>query len=287
VPPLRDAVGLVDDEQADVHVAQRVEEAGRGEAFRGDVEQLDLARHGPGDRRAIGDRALLGVDERRPARDGALEALDLVLHERHERRDDDRQVRAHERGQLVAERFARPGGHHHQEVTPGERGADRLRLPGPERGEAEVFAQGGEGGIHAAADLTAGGGGRPRSRVTRREGGTATARTARRPSPTAVRERLSAEGHNQDSGDRGSFLTRSQRHGAGRGDGGPDPGADNVHGGLATGAHGWATSASPVAVRREAPAGTLGGGPAGADMPGRAAYETARRRPRRATGEAR
>ena len=46
VPPLRDAVRLVDHEQADPRLPDALEEAGRGEALGRDVEQP----HVPGDR---------------------------------------------------------------------------------------------------------------------------------------------------------------------------------------------------------------------------------------------
>ena len=126
VAPLRDAVRLVDDEQPDPRLPDPLQEAGRGEALRRHVEQPRAARHGALDGRAVGGRVLLRVDERHHARRGALERLDLVLHQRDERRDDQRQVGAHQRRQLVAERLARAGGHHDQHVAPGERGLDRL-----------------------------------------------------------------------------------------------------------------------------------------------------------------
>ena len=141
VPPLRDAVRLVDHEEPELGLADPLEEPGRGEALGRDVEQPRAPGHRAVDRRAVRRRVLLGVDERdAPGRD-ALERLDLVLHQRHERRDDQREIRAHQRGQLVAERLARAGRHHHQHVAPGDRGLDRLALAGTERREAEHLAQ--------------------------------------------------------------------------------------------------------------------------------------------------
>jgi hypothetical protein len=140
---------LVDDEQADVDVADCLEEPRRGEALGRDVQQLDLAGRRPRDRGTVGRRVLLGVDERRPAGDRPFERLDLVLHQRDERRHDQGEVGPEQRRQLVAERLARPRRHHDEQVAPGERGADRLRLPGAERGEAEVLAKRGEGVVHA------------------------------------------------------------------------------------------------------------------------------------------
>ena len=133
VPPLRHAVRLVDHEQADLRLADPLEEAGRGEPLGRDVEQPRAPGHRAVDRRPVRGRVLLRVDERDLARRDALERLDLVLHQRHERRDDQRQVGPHQRRQLVAERLARAGRHHDQHVAPGDRRLDRLALAGPER----------------------------------------------------------------------------------------------------------------------------------------------------------
>ena len=148
VPPLGDAVGLVHHEQPDRHLAQGLEEPGRGEALGRHVEQAQLAgacavQHG-----AVGLGVLLGVDERDRAADAPLERLDLVLHVRDERRDDDREVRAHERGQLVAERLPGAGRHDDEHVAAGEGARHRLRLTGAEIVEAEELAQGAAGFIH-------------------------------------------------------------------------------------------------------------------------------------------
>ena len=101
VAPLRDAVRLVDDEQPDAGRAQRLGEARRGEALRRDVEQAHLAGGGARHGRAIDPGVLLGVDQRRAAGGDALERLDLVLHERHERRDH--------HGEVVANRAPAAG----------------------------------------------------------------------------------------------------------------------------------------------------------------------------------
>ena len=141
VPPLGDAVRLVDHEQPDVRVADPLQEARRGEPLRRDVEQPHVARGRALDRPPVGRGVLLGVDERHPAGRHALDRLDLVLHQRHERRHHEREVRAHQRRQLVAERLARARGHHHQHVARREARLDRLALARPEGLEAEQLAQ--------------------------------------------------------------------------------------------------------------------------------------------------
>jgi hypothetical protein len=145
-------VRLVDDEQPDARFAHRLEEAGGREALGRDVQQAQLARRGARQRRAVRRRILLGVDERGAARGRARQRLDLVLHERDKWRDDEREVVAHERGKLVAERLARARGHHDEQVALGPRaadGGDRLGLAGAEVLEAEVLAQGAARILHS------------------------------------------------------------------------------------------------------------------------------------------
>ena len=159
-------MGLVDDEQPDVRPPQALEEPGRGEPLRRDVEQPHVARHRLLDRAAVGRGVALRVDERDTARRHALERLDLVLHQRHQRRDHEREVRAHQRRKLVAERLARARRHHHEHVAVRERGADRVRLAGPEGGEAEQLVQRAHGVRRARDGLRRG-----RPEAGQREGG--------------------------------------------------------------------------------------------------------------------
>ena len=148
VPPLRDAVGLVDHEEPDARRAHPLEEAGRREALGRHVEEPQLAGQRPLERGGVGARVLLRVDERHAVAEPArAQRLHLVLHERHERRDHDRQVVAQEAGKLVAERLARAGGHDHEHVAARQRRLAGLALPGPEVAEAEELVQGG-GQIH-------------------------------------------------------------------------------------------------------------------------------------------
>ena len=96
------------------------------------------ALHDRGVRRAV----LLGVDERNAVAETARrERLDLVLHQRHQRRDDHREVVAEHPGQLVAERLARAGWHHHEHVAAGQRGLARLALTRAKLAEAEQVAE--------------------------------------------------------------------------------------------------------------------------------------------------
>ena len=138
VAPLGDAVGLVDHEQAHAHRGHPLEEPRSREALGRHVEQAQLPRRRPAQDVGVGRAVLLGVDERHPvAQPARAERLDLVLHERHKRRDHDGEVVAQQRRELVAERLARAGGHHHEHVAAGERGLARLALPGAKLREAE------------------------------------------------------------------------------------------------------------------------------------------------------
>ena len=92
------------------------------------------------ERLAVQRGVLLRVDHRDGPGRGARERLHLVLHEGDERRDDERQVVAHQGGQLVAQRLARAGRHDDEDV-PRRRADGRahgLLLPGPEGLVAEV-----------------------------------------------------------------------------------------------------------------------------------------------------
>ena len=66
---------------------------------------------------------------------------DLVLHERDERRDDQRGSAARDGGKLVAERLPRPGGHDQQQVAAGDGGAADRFLVGAKARESEDGVQ--------------------------------------------------------------------------------------------------------------------------------------------------
>ena len=142
VAPLADAVRLVDDEQPDVRLAQPLDEPRGAEALRRHVEHLRAAVERAPQRLVVVGAVALGVDQL----GAAVEAADLVDHQRDQRRDDHRQPVVAQRRQLVADRLARAGRHHQQHVAPLHRRLDRA-LAG--RGGTP----GGRGG--AAAPLSA------------------------------------------------------------------------------------------------------------------------------------
>ncbi len=137
VAPLRDAVGLVNDEEAYASPPQREDELQRSEPLGGDVEHLHLSRANP----PLHLPALLRREPRvqgRGVRDRALkQRVHLVLHQRDQGRYDHGQALLHERGHLVAQALPAARRHHGQGVPAIENGPDRLLLAGPERVEAE------------------------------------------------------------------------------------------------------------------------------------------------------
>lgn len=97
-------------------------------------------------------------------------AGDLILHERHEWRDNERQSAADERRHLEADRLAAAGGQHGKHVMPTEHGGDDARLHRAEVGIAEGTAQ----------DVAGDGWGRDHAEERQGRGGHAGENTARR-----------------------------------------------------------------------------------------------------------
>ena len=65
-------------------------------------------------------------------------AVDLILHQRDQRRDDDVGCPVERRRHLITERFAPARGHHHQRIAASQRRLDGFALHRPERIEAPV-----------------------------------------------------------------------------------------------------------------------------------------------------
>ena len=140
VAPLRDAVRLVDGEQRDLRLAELGEEALVVEALGRDVEELQAAVSQP-----LRDGANVGCVEARvePRGVDALqrEQVDLVLHQRDQRGDDDGDAVEEQRGQLVAEALPRAGREDRERGASCEERVDHVLLAGPERREAEPLGE--------------------------------------------------------------------------------------------------------------------------------------------------
>ncbi len=141
VPPHADAVHLVDHDETDVDLRDRVEEAPGAEPLGGDVEHPVTAfGHSAQPRRSLVG-VERGVDQRRLCRDLGWQLVDLVLHQRDQRAQHERRSRAQHGGELVRERFARAGRHQRERVASLDGGADDGLLAGPEVVESEHARQ--------------------------------------------------------------------------------------------------------------------------------------------------
>ena len=107
---------LVDGEERDAQAVEQGEGALAHQALRRDVEQVEPARAG-----AVLDRPDFAEGERGVEIPGAHPCLpqgvDLVLHQRDEGGDDDRDAGTEQGGDLVAQRLAAAGGHDHQAIA--------------------------------------------------------------------------------------------------------------------------------------------------------------------------
>ena len=151
--PLRNAMRLVDRDELDVETLQRGQHARGHQPFGREIEEPRLA----GSRAAPGSDIVLARLRRIDAVGGDAgqpERRDLVLHQRHQRRDDEREAARHQRRHLEAERFARAGRHDGEEMAARQQHAHGLLLAGAERVEAENVFQDlprGCGNIHRGA----------------------------------------------------------------------------------------------------------------------------------------
>ncbi len=126
--PLADAVRLVDHEEGGTPPQDRLAELPGAQPLGRDVEQLQLAGEPAPDHLPPVCRREGAVEERR--RDAtSLEGIHLVLHQRDEWRNDERQARPHDRRKLVAEGLAGAGGHHHAKLPPRHQLLYHVLLP--------------------------------------------------------------------------------------------------------------------------------------------------------------
>ncbi len=81
-----------------------------------------------------------------------LHGRHLILHQRDERRDDQRQSRQNGRRQLVAEGFALPCRHDRHDIAPGQHGANDFFLTRSECRKPEPFLELSSQIIHGEAN---------------------------------------------------------------------------------------------------------------------------------------
>ena len=148
---------LIDGEQRDLRAFQQGQEACRQQTFGCDVEQVEFAiEQLPLDLRGLAGIEA-GVEEGRTHAELA-QRIDLVLHQRDQRRDHDAGAVAQQRRQLIAQRFAAAGRHQHQRIAAGDHLLDDLPLFAAEAVVAEDLAELFEGSGNHAARVASGAG---------------------------------------------------------------------------------------------------------------------------------
>ena len=140
MPPLRETVRLIHREQGNLHLPQRGNEHAAAEAFRCDVDEFVFAAPHPGDALLLFIKREGAVDQRRGDAP-VVQGIDLILHQRDQRADNDGHAVHHHGRKLVAKRFSPTGGHDNERVLTRENGRNDLLLPVKEGTEAEVTLQ--------------------------------------------------------------------------------------------------------------------------------------------------
>ena len=143
VSPVADAVSLVDGDGVRAPVSKELMNVGVDEPLRrGEDESRSTPLDGFECGRALAHRLPAIEPHRRDA--DARQAVDLVLHERDERRHNHRDTVSNDSRGLVTERLAAAGWQDDEGIAAIEDGADRLFLLWAERRESPVPLDGGE-----------------------------------------------------------------------------------------------------------------------------------------------
>ena len=129
--PFGDAVGLVNGQAADGRLRQQQQDFRPQQRFRGYIEQLDPPGTDVANRLRVGGEGQRTIQRCR-GNPQLAQLLHLILHQRNERRDDHRQPRPEQGGQLVAEGFAAASRHDGQGIPSGQTALNDLFLQRPE-----------------------------------------------------------------------------------------------------------------------------------------------------------
>jgi len=134
VAPLADAMRLVNRDQRQRNTPEQLPEARGRRSFGSDVEKVELTAA-----KALDGPLAVAVrrGQRRRANAQCLRAANLVMHQRDQRRNDQRRAFPGERRQLIAERLARAGRHHRQRMLSREHAAHDVLLRAAEGVEAK------------------------------------------------------------------------------------------------------------------------------------------------------
>ena len=143
VAPFRDAVGLVDGEEGDGQMLQKLDGFFLGESLGSDVKQFGTALH-----QVVFYFASLDLGERRVeemshavASCGVSDGVDLVFHEGDKRRNNDGGTFANHCRELIAERFATARRHDDEGVVSLQDAVNDSLLLAFEIVKAEYFFQ--------------------------------------------------------------------------------------------------------------------------------------------------
>ena len=157
VAPLRNAVRLINGEQADFHLPYQAQKPLVVEAFGRDIKQFQRAgAH-------IGGHLLRFLRRQRRVQAGGADAVTaqkiyLVFHQGDERRHDKRDAFEGQGGQLVAQRFAAARRKHGQRRALPHQGVNHGFLTGPELYRSQnAVAAAGEASLPLARGLLFGG----------------------------------------------------------------------------------------------------------------------------------
>ena len=140
LPPLADAVGLVHRHHADELFLCEALEARHFQPLRGHIDDLIPALPGAAEHEGLLVVGEAVVKEGR-RHTGLHQRPHLVLHQADQRRHHDGDSRQKQRRHLIADGFARTGGHHRQHILPVQQPPDDVLLPGAETVVAKNFFQ--------------------------------------------------------------------------------------------------------------------------------------------------
>lgn len=119
---------LIDDDLRDFGVSRKAEKGIRHQPFGRDID--DFIGAAP----CVIQREHILSGRKRAVEIGRAHAVlqqreDLIAHQRNERRNDEGDARQNERGNLIADRFARARGHDGHHVAPAQNRGNRVFLP--------------------------------------------------------------------------------------------------------------------------------------------------------------
>ena len=133
-------MGFVHRHHADLPLLHKALEARHLQPFRGNVDDLVPALPGAAQHQGflVVGQAVVQECSRHA---GLHQRPHLILHQADQRRHHQGNARQQKRRYLIADGFARAGGHHGQHILPGQQAVDDLFLPGAEAVVAKNFFQ--------------------------------------------------------------------------------------------------------------------------------------------------